>query len=167
MSQEKLQKKRRVLLGATVIAGMLEATGLSFAQVTSKIISPGDLIAELQKAETVEKALTLLQPPVTKTQITKSGYLLLDAPSIALSGKIPVRLMSELPGTELFILFNNKPKAKQPAVLAAKLIPVSAKPDVRMEITVDNTTELLLVAKAGGKFYSVAKEIKIGAKERG
>lgn len=161
------QKNRRALLGWVTLASLMHITGVSFAQSTSKTLSSGELVSELMSAENVDKALALLQPSVTKAQIAKSDYLLLDTPPIALPGKISVRMMSELPGTELFILFNNKAKAKQPAVLAAKLIPVSAKPDVRVEVVVDNTTELMLVAKAGGKFYSAAREIKIGAKDGG
>lgn len=148
-----------------ILGWLMLAAGLTFAQAIQKPVPPGELVTEMQKAESIDKALGMLQPPITKAQLTKSDYLLLDAPPIALPGKIKVRLMSELPGTELFVLFNNKAQPKEPAVLVAKLIPANAKSDAQIEITLDRTTELLLLAKVGGRYYSVTREVKIAAKE--
>lgn len=162
---EVFSKSRRSLASLAILGWLMLAAQYCHAQAVQKPVAPGELVAELQKAETVDKALAMFQPPLAKAQLTKSDYLLLDVPPIALPGKIQVRLMSELPGTELFVLFNNKAQPKEPAVLVAKLIPSTEKSDVRVEITLDRTTELLLLAKAGGRYYSVTREVKIAAKE--
>ncbi len=119
---------------------------------------------DLIKADTLDKVLPLFSPPVTKTQIVKSDYLLLDVPPIALAGTIPVRLMSELPGTEFFLLFNTTPRPGEPSFLIAQDAPALTKPDVRVNIKLSNSTELLLVVRANGIWYSVSSDVKIAQK---
>ncbi|MET3138879.1 putative secreted protein [Undibacterium sp. GrIS 1.2] len=145
---------------------------LSFATTTQAQISVGgvpgtsleSLMPDLLKADSVEKVLAIFKPPVSKTQLVKSDYLLLDNPAIAPAGQIPLHLMSELPGTEFFLLLNATTAKGESAVLAAQEIPNMGKADIRVTIKLAKSSELLLVVRAGGKWYSVTNDIKIATK---
>ncbi|MCU6434925.1 thiosulfate oxidation carrier protein SoxY [Undibacterium sp. Jales W-56] len=122
------------------------------------------LLPELMKAESVDKALSLFKPAPNKTQIVKSDYLLLDSPPIALAGVIPVHLMSEIPGTEFFLLLNTNPPQGESSFLAAQSIANLAKADIKVKIKLAKNTEILLLVRAGGKWYSVTNDVKVVTK---
>lgn len=122
------------------------------------------LMPDLLKADSVDKALATFKPAVSKTQLMKSDYLLLDSPAVAPAGLMSVHLMSELPGTELFLLLNATPAKGEPTVLAAQEIPNRTKADIRVKIKLTKSSELLLLVRAGGKWYSATNDIKIATK---
>lgn len=123
------------------------------------------LLPELINADTVPKVLAKFTPSVTEAQVVNSDYLLLDAPPIAPAGLTTVHLKSELPGTDLFLLFNAKPRAKEPSLLSATPIAPLAQPEIRVPVRIDATTDLLLIARANGLWYKVRTEIKIAEKD--
>lgn len=125
-----------------------------------------DLLPELFNIDTVPNVLAKFTPPVTDTQVVHSDYLLLDAPPIALTGPIIVRLLSEIPGTDLFLLFNAKPRANEPSLLSASAVPPLTKAETRIQIRLTATTELLFIARANGRWYKVQSEVKIAEKDR-
>lgn len=147
----------------TVQCAGVSAAQESVRQATVSVISEQE--AALFEADIPDKVLALLQPPVANTQIPPSDYLLLDAPPIAQEGAVSVRLMSEIPGTNLFLLFNNTPRLNQPSLLSVQEIPSLTKADVRVSVQLFNTTELLLVARANGRWYKVVSEVKVAQKE--
>lgn len=127
-------------------------------------VSLETLMPDLLKADSIDKALATFKPVVSKTQIMKSDYVLLDSPAIAPAGLMSVHLMSELPGTDLFLLLNATPAKGEPAVLAVQEIPNRTKADIRVKIKLTKSSELLLVVRAGGKWYSATNDIKIAMK---
>jgi len=124
------------------------------------------LLPELFNADTVPMVLAKFTPPVTEAQVVNSDYLLLDAPPIALAGPITVRLLSEIPGTDLFLLFNAKPRANEPSLLSASMIAPLTKAETRIPARLAATTELLLLSRANGLWYKVRSEVKIAEKVR-
>lgn len=144
------------------------STGYSTAQIaTGTTKSPGildDLLPEIIKADTVDKVLALFKPGVSKDQLIKSDYLLLDSPPIAAAGIMPVRMMSELPGTEFFLLFNTTPALGEPSFLVAQAIPNLAKADIRVKIKLTKSSDLLMIVRAAGRWYSVSNDVKVATK---
>ncbi|MFZ6749304.1 hypothetical protein [Undibacterium sp. Ren11W] len=146
---------------------LLSSASFSHAQIDAKKKSANaieEMLPDIIKADTLDKVLTLFKPAVNKTQIVPSDYLLLDSPQIAPAGILSVHLMSELPGTELFLLFNNTPAKDEPSFLAAQAIPNLGKLDKRIKIKLKKTSDLLFIVRAGGRWYSVSNEIKIATK---
>lgn len=124
------------------------------------------LLPELINADTVPKVLAKFTPPVSEAQIVNSDYLLLDAPQIASAGLITVHLLSELPGTDVFLLFNTLPRVDEPSLLAASVVPALSKAETRVQVRLADTTTLLLIARANGMWYKVTSEVKIAQKVR-
>ncbi|MFZ6672742.1 hypothetical protein [Undibacterium sp. Xuan67W] len=155
-------------LGKLIGVALLVTSSLTTQAQISTGNVPGtsleSLMPDLLKADSADKALSIFKPAVSKTQLVKSDYLLLDSPAIASAGLIQVRLMSELPGTELFLLLNATPAKGEPTVLAAQEIPNMSKADIRVKIKLAKNSELLLVVRAGGKWYSVTNDVKVVTK---
>jgi len=123
-----------------------------------------DLIPEMTKAGTVDAVLAMMRPPVIKTNLIKSDYLLLDSPTIALAGIMTIRMVSEIPGTEFFMLFNQTPADKEPMFITAVSTPGIGNAEAKIKAKFSKNADLLLVVKAGGRWYSVANDIKIATK---
>lgn len=124
------------------------------------------LLPELLNTDTVPMVLAKFTPPVTEERVVNSDYLLLDAPQIALAGPVSVRVLSEIPGSDLFLLFNAKPRANEPSLLSASMIPPLTRAETRMTVKLTATTKLLLISRANGLWYKVLSEVKIAEKDR-
>lgn len=124
------------------------------------------LLPELFNADTAPNVLAKFTPPASEAQVVNSDYLLLEAPPIALAGPITVHLLSELPGADLFLLFNAKPHAKEASLLSANFIPPLTKAEVRVPVKLTTTTDLLFIARANGRWYKVSSEVKIAQKDK-
>lgn len=147
---------------------LLLNAGLSTAQIIAnpaKTTNTLDgMLPELIVADTQDKVLALFKPAVTKAQLVKSDYLLLDSPPIAAAGIMSVHMMSEIPGTEFFLLFNSTPAKDEPSFLAAQAIPNLTKADIRIKIKLAKSTELTMIVRAAGRWYSVTNDVKIATK---
>lgn len=166
----KLHYKTNALVRLIALLGMVQIAGVCVAQEPVKqsprAATVSALQAELFEADTLDKVLAKLQPPVTLAQLAQSDYLLLDVPPVALAGIIPARVMSEIPGTDLLLLFNATPRLKESSLLAVQEIPPLAKADVRVSVKLTHSTGLLLVARANGRWYKVTSEVKVAQKDR-
>jgi hypothetical protein len=130
-------------------------------KVTSVI---DEMLPDMITADTLDKVLALFKPPITKAKIVKSDYLLLDSPPIAAAGIMNIHMMSELPGTEFFLLFNSTPAVGEPSFLIAQAIPNLKKADVRVKVKLTKSTELTMIVRAAGRWYSVTNDVKIVTK---
>jgi len=90
---------------------------------------------------------------------TESEDISIVAPEIAENGAVvPVNIISKLPGTDAIAIVVEK----NPNLLAAKFsIPKGTIPDVQTRIKMAQTSNVFALVRADGKFYYVAKEIKI------
>jgi predicted secreted protein len=166
MQQRRPEKKRRALLQCGAGTVLLQLMGASWAQMQPNAVPPAMLLTELFKANTLDTSLMKLQPPVNAKQVLKSDYLLLDAPDIVLAGPVPIRMMSEIPSTDLFMLFDKNPQPGQPALLAAMIIPAFTMADISIPLTMTANTELLMLARANGRVFSASREVKLALKDR-
>lgn len=117
---------------------------------------------------TVEAVLSGLNPPVVLNQITPGNDLLLDIPDVAATGPVQVHLLSAMAKTEEFWLLSSVPdSASGSALLASFVFDNDAVPEVTFPIKVEKTQMLTFLAKVGGRYYGVQREIKVGRVSRG
>jgi sulfur-oxidizing protein SoxY len=93
------------------------------------------------------------------TEAANSDQITLAAPDIAENGAVvPVGVVSHLPNTtQISILVPNNPNA-----LAALFnLPEDSIADIATRIKMGKTSDIYALVKAGGKFYSVHKEVKV------
>lgn len=153
-----------LLLASFLFLNVSNSTA-QIASSTAKVSSIlDDMLPDMITADTQEKVLALFKPAVAKSQLIKSDYLLLDSPPIAAAGIMSVHMMSEIPGTEFFLLFNSTPAIGEPSFLAAQAIPNLGKADVRVKVKLAKSTELTMIVRAGGRWYSVTNDVKIVTK---
>jgi len=85
--------------------------------------------------------------------------ILIEAPEIAdRDDRVTVRVYSAIPATEQITILVDK--ALRP-VVAQFVLTAEAEPDVSVTIKLPNTSTVRALVKAGGKQYSVSKEIKL------
>lgn len=106
-------------------------------------------------AKTMEDALKALGAGAPAA----SGEVQIIASDIAENGAVvPIQAVSKLPNTERIAILVEK----NPNMLAAAfdLMPETI-PDVTARIKMGQTSNVLVVVKADGKFYTATKEIKV------
>ena len=88
-----------------------------------------------------------------------SDAIFITAPEIAENGAVvPVAALSKLPGTESISILI----AKNPTALAACFdIPAGTEPAVSTRLKMAETSDVYVLVKAQGKYYSTKKEIKV------
>lgn len=88
-----------------------------------------------------------------------SAQVELKAPEIAENGAIvPVEVASRIPGTQSIYLFADK---NQYPLAASFDFLDGAEPFVSTRIKMNESARLTAVVKAGGKFYSATREVKV------
>jgi len=170
LSRSAHQLRRTLATCATatlVMTGFaLPSAGLAQTNKTgSTPVTLDALIPDLIKADTLDKTLPLISPTLNKNSLVKSDYLFLDSPAIAAEGLVSIHLLSEIPGTEFVLLFNMTPATGEPSLIFAKSIPNLTKADIKLKAKLSKNAELLMIAKAGSRWYSVTNDVKIATKK--
>lgn len=142
---------------------------------------------------TAAAVLGALSPPTSLERLESGNELLLESPDIVRSGIVKIRMMSAMPRTDAMWLLNlsppamqasplpylpsgkkttaestvDKPKISKPsgALLASFRFKTDQPPEEVVEINLDTTQTLLLVARAGGRYFGVKREVKVGYPE--
>jgi sulfur-oxidizing protein SoxY len=88
-----------------------------------------------------------------------SNDIVMTAPEIAENGAVvPIAAVSKIPGTESIAFLI----AKNPTALAASFdIPTGTEASVSTRVKLAQTTEVHVLVKAQGKYYTTKKEIKV------
>ena len=88
-----------------------------------------------------------------------SGDLHIEAPQIAENGAVvPIEISSSIPGTSALIVVIEK----NPFPLAARFdFKDGALPFVKVNVKMGETSDVRVIAEAGGKHFSASKEIKV------
>ncbi|HEX6692918.1 MAG TPA: thiosulfate oxidation carrier protein SoxY [Burkholderiales bacterium] len=88
-----------------------------------------------------------------------SKDIVIEAPQIAENGAVvPVEVLSNLPGTTSLLVLVEK----NPFPLAARFsFMEGALPFVKVNLKMGETSDVRVVAQAGGRFYTATKEIKV------
>lgn len=142
-----LNKLRRLSL----VSGL---TMMAAAMLPQTVLAA--LSRKLFEANTVPEALRNLPE---KESPEPSNRLLIEVPEVSLDAeRIPVRIRSELPGTEMMLLMA---ATAVPPAIAQFTIPVGTEAEIQTQIRLKGTTTVQLIVRAGGKLYTAQKEVKI------
>jgi len=143
-----MNPKRREALRLMAVIGLMASTGLiSQAQAAewNKLAFDGKNLDEVLKA-------------FGGTAAEKSGDVSLNAPDIAENGAVvPVGVSTTLKATEIAIVVEKNPNA-----LAAHFtLPAGAEPFVTTRVKMGQTSNVLALVKADGKWFVASKEVKV------
>lgn len=140
---------RRSLLKTVSVFGILAAAGV----ITSKEAMAFDVRAGFD-AKTLSEALTVLGGTAVD-----SKEIAITTPDIAENGAVvPVSVNSSIPNTTEIYIFVEK----NPTPLAAVfMIPADTESMVQTRLKMGQSTNVLVVVKAGGKLFSASKETKV------
>jgi sulfur-oxidizing protein SoxY len=135
---------RRSVLGA--IALVLLKPWSAFAAVWNK---------DAFGAKTAADALKSLGTPAA----APSSDVLIDAPEIAENGAVvPIEITSKVPGTTSIVVVIEK----NPFPLLGKFdFMEGALPFVKVNVKMGETSDVRVIAQAGGKSYVATKEVKV------
>jgi sulfur-oxidizing protein SoxY len=106
-------------------------------------------------AKTASDALKSLGTPAA----TPSNELVIDAPEIAENGAVvPIEITSKVPGTTSIVVLIEK----NPFPLLGKFdFMEGALPFVKVNVKMGETSDVRVIAQAGGKSYVATKEVKV------
>ncbi len=145
---------RRTLLRAAVVG-----SGIAAAFAAGLLVPLRALAGEWPKAafEARDVATALEQAGVTNPATTEN--LLIRAPEIAENGaQVPIEITSNIPGTQRILIFVDK----NPQPLAGTFEFMNgAEPFISTRIKMGETSNLRVVANAGGKYFMVSQEVKV------
>jgi sulfur-oxidizing protein SoxY len=93
------------------------------------------------------------------TEATPSNDITFTAPDIAENGAVvPLSIVSKIPNTQQISVLIEK----NPNTLAASFdIPADTDPSISTRVKMGQTSNIIALVKADGKFYSSTKEVKV------
>lgn len=138
--------------GGAAVMGLAVAAGL---------FKPGSAWAQSawNKAAFETKSLNDTVKAMGGATATESKDVVIVSPDIAENGAVvPFTISSRLPKTESIALLVEK----NPNVLAANFaIPDGTEPGVQTRVKMGQTSNVIALVKADGKFYYTSKEVKV------
>ena len=146
--------RRRVLqgTGGAAVMGLAMAAGL---------FKPGSAWAQAgwNKAAFDTKSLNDAVKALGGASAAESKDITITSPDIAENGAVvPFTIQSKLPKTESMALLVEK----NPSILAASFtIPDGTEPQVNTRVKMGQTSNVIALVKADGKFYYASKEVKV------
>lgn len=148
-----MNEKRRDVLKA------ISGAGIFGALISAGIVTPAMVYAADERkifaAKTLDEAFAALGTP----KPTESADITITAPDIAENGAVvPVGVASKIAKTEqVAILVEKNPNM----VAATFTFGENTMPDLQTRIKMGQTSDVLAVIKADGKFYMARKEVKV------
>ena len=148
-----MQESRRKALktgGGLTLLGALFAAGL---------LKSGTAAAEWNKDAFSTRSVGDTLKALGGTGAAESKDIVITAPSIAENGAVvPITVQSNIANTESIAILIEK----NPNTLAASFdLPGGTEPMVGTRVKMGETSNVYAVVKAGGKFYSASKEVKV------
>jgi len=147
------QQRREVLkaMSSVGIIGMLAGAGLLPARM-ARAATRNQVAFD---ARTLAEALKALGA----ADATASGDIQMVAPDIAENGAVvPVNVVSTLPGTDFVAVLVEK----NPNALAACFeLPAGTEPAIAVRVKMQQTSNVVALVRANGKFHTLTKEIKV------
>ena len=135
-------------------------TGLYAALVAVGLLPAGIASAsEFDRAAFESKGIADTLKALGAADATESGEVVITSPDIAENGAVvPVGVRSSLPKTDMLALLVEK----NPNALAGSYeVLDGAVPDVNMRIKMGQSSDVVAVVRADGKYYMARKEIKV------
>jgi sulfur-oxidizing protein SoxY len=145
-----MAQRRALLQGAGALATLLVAG----------LLKPVSALANAwNKAAFASKSPDDALKSLGTTGAQASEAIVIEAPQIAENGAVvPIEITSKIPGTSSIAILVEK----NPYPLIAKFdFMEGALPFVKINAKMGETSDVRVVATAGGKHYSAAKEIKV------
>lgn len=144
--------RRTVLKGAG-------ATGTLAALLAAGLLRPGRVMAAASHSGFDAKDLAGALAGIGATNAATSGDIVIKAPDIAENGAVvPIDVTSNIPGTQsMAVLVENNPNP----LSAEFMYGDGAMPYAHVRLKLAKTSNVKVVAKAGGKSYIAGKEIKV------
>jgi len=139
---------------------MLEGTGILGLAMVAGLFRPGCAWAEEWNKTAFEvKSLADAVKALGGAAATESHEITMTSPDIAENGAVvPFTVSSKLPKTESIALLVEK----NPNILAANFfIPEGTEPWVNTRIKMGQTSSVIALVKADGKYYYTSKEVKV------
>ena len=150
-----MDKVRRKVLkgsGGAAVMGLALAAGL---------FKPGSAWAQVgwNKAAFETKSVNDTVKALGGAAASESKDIVITSPDIAENGAVvPFTITSRIPKTESIALLVEK----NPNVLAANFtIPAGTEPGVQTRVKMGQTSNVVALVKADGKFYYTGKEVKV------
>lgn len=149
-----LNELRRTLLKGGCAAGIVALAA------SAGLLVPGRaLAAEWNKAAFEAKSISDAIKGLGAAGVTDSKDILIKAPDIAENGAVvPVEVTSQIAGTQSISILTDKNPLP---LLAVFEFAEGAQGYVSTRIKMGQTSNVRVVVKAGGKYYSAVKEIKV------
>ncbi len=144
--------RRKMLQGAGGMAVMGLALGAG-------LLKPGAARAEWNKSAFATKSFADAVKALGGSQPEESNQIVIDSPDIAENGAVvPFTIASKLAKTESISLLVEK----NPNILAASFdIPDGTEPWINTRVKMGQTSRVIALVKADGKYYYTAKEVKV------
>jgi sulfur-oxidizing protein SoxY len=143
-------QRRKLIRAAGAAAALLVAGALKPLAALAATWNKGAFAAK-----SADEAMKSLGSPSAEA----SGGIVIEAPQIAENGAVvPIEITSNIPGTTSIAVLVEK----NPYPLAAKFdFSEGALPYVKLNAKMGETSDVRVVATAGGKHYRASKEIKV------
>jgi len=121
---------------------------------------PGKAMANWSdKAFAADKLEDAIAAKYGALPIADSNEIQIKAPEIAENGAfVPVTISTAIPGVTNMSIFT--PANFSPLVASIDVMP-RMKPEVSLRIRMAKTSNLVVIAQAGGKLYRVTREVKV------
>lgn len=147
-----MDRSRRVVVKAAAALGVLAAFGAALLRPRQALAARNQSAFEAKSAADAMKALGITNPEESKD-------IVIRAPDIAENGAVvPIDITSNIPGTTRISVFIEK----NPFPYTGSFdFSQGAVPFVHLRAKVGESTPVRVVAAAGGKFYTTAKEVKV------
>ena len=150
-----VQTTRRLILQGAAVIALAGVGGIRFGLTQALAAANDKYPDEAFKQKTSDDAIKALYGKTAE----KSDKVKLDAPEIAENGAVvPITISSSLPDvTSIAVMVTENPYT----LAAAYKIPAGTVASVSNRLKMAKTTNVIAVVEAGGKLYSVTKEVKV------
>lgn len=133
--------------------------GLHAALVACGLVAAGPAGAQQFNAAFQTKSIADTLKALGAVSPAESREVIINSPDIAENGAVvPVGIRSNLPRTEMIALLVEK---NPNALAGAYTLLEGAEADVNMRIKMGQSSDVIALVKADGKFYMARKEIKV------
>jgi sulfur-oxidizing protein SoxY len=139
--------------------GLLKGAGALAALLAAGLLKPLAALAAWNKDAFASKSAGDALKSLGTAATEPSNAIVIEAPQIAENGAVvPIEIMSKIPGTTALAVLVEK----NPYPLVAKFdFMDGALPFVKVNAKMGETSDVRVVATAGGKHYTASKEIKV------
>ncbi len=148
-----MQSMRRLFLKASGRGGALAAA------LAAGLLHPQQLLAAWNKDAFAARTPADALKNIGASGAAESKDLLIDAPQIAENGGVvPIEVTSNIPGTRSIAVMVEK----NPFPLVGRFaFKEGAVPFVKVNVKIGESSNVRVVAEAGGKYFSAMKEVKV------